>query len=61
MCQAKINLAYDRGLYAYARYQKARMEYREQGRPFDERLRQLSNAAVEEERQQNKPLQRKSK
>jgi hypothetical protein len=37
------------------------MEYREQGKPFDDRLRQLSNAAVEEERQQDRQHQRRSK
>jgi hypothetical protein len=53
MCQAKINLAYDRGQYAYATYLKARVEYKEKGLPFDDKLRQLSSEAVYEERQQN--------
>ena len=53
MCQAKINLAYDRGEYAYATYLKARMEYKEKGLPFDDRLRQLSSEATYEESQQS--------
>ena len=53
MYQAKINQYYDRGLYANAQYLEAKVEYKEKRLPWDDKIRQLSQAAIAEEREQS--------